>query len=551
MGASQSFDENIRDKTNTLNIQHADLDVTIRRVEEEATRIIDLILARHYNDRTAVCEKIGWQKVEELSSFFPIETLEGVRYRLGVIPAANEVLEQKRQRVCTDIVNFYLKKINLITNIQKEVPNCRGMEKEIYDGLKDKLRGGYLSEDEWLAVYKELENFNKDIKKRYALMERELERIRLAKNMAELDAIAKTTNTILSDSNTICKTYENRLFQFSNRAEQFRRGERKVVERVEQEMRRGSPIRLERDDLKDLERRIDLEEREVRMFSRSPSPVRSPRVGSPLISPSPSPPPRIPIRSPRSPIRSPPPPRRTVVETVVEEVPVHKRTIRKPVVVSEEVVEEQIPVPKSPAPPKMEKKKLPEIPVETFPEPRLRSPTLVQSPQVVTHVHQHVMQPQAIPPVVPVVRTKQVTVRADRIERQGNTLYLRNPTKVEVTRTVPRDRGVVLTQTPRVVRAEPVLTKTIIRQPVIAPPIPPAPVATIVSPAPVTQVPLLQREQGVPVRATRDHVPRTPGEIPLREGQPTLYLGSAENGWSRVRHADNLEGYVPHSYLSK
>jgi len=106
MGASQSFDENIRDKTNTLNVQHADLDVTIRRIEEEATRIIDLILARHYNDRTAVCEKIGWQKVEELSSFFPVETLEGVRYRLGVIPpfkdprnadaqALNENLEQK------------------------------------------------------------------------------------------------------------------------------------------------------------------------------------------------------------------------------------------------------------------------------------------------------------------------------------------------------------------------------------------------------------------------------------------------------------------------
>jgi hypothetical protein len=495
MGNTKSFEENLNEKKGELNSQHSDLDLMISRINAEADRLIALILERKYNDRDEICKKLGYQKVDELSKFFEIQTLEGVRYRLGIVPPNTPQLEENKQKVCLDIVNFYLKKLNLIGNIQKELPNCRNMEKEIMDNLEDKLRSNRLNNAEWLAIYDKLEKFNKEIKSRYSLIERELERIRLAKTMPELDLIARTTNSILSNTDKICRNYENELFQYSNRAEQYRRREQSTVRNLEQDMQAGSP--RAQYDLQNISTEINQEnafESSPTTFAPSPSPEqyasrtrrmddlqmeRNRRLQETQ---------RLPTISLTSPIPSSSP---RVVHTVVEEYPVVRRTVRKPVVVREEIVESGEPI--SPAPLKTPKQKLAEIPVETFPESRLQ-----RSGQ------------------------KTISVRAEKIERRDDTLHIRNPTKFEVTRTVPREQVVKPRQGTKIIRVEPVYSQKNVNNPM-----------------------------GIPVRAVREHVPRSPGEVPLREGQPTIYLGTGENGWSRVRHADGTEGYVPHTYLSK
>ena len=116
MGNSKS----IEIKNTLIDTQHMNLEDAFQRINNEANRLIMLILERKYTDRDAICSKLGYQKINDLSNSFQVETLEGVRYRLGVISDDNSNLEENKNKICLDIVNFYLKKINLITNIQKE-----------------------------------------------------------------------------------------------------------------------------------------------------------------------------------------------------------------------------------------------------------------------------------------------------------------------------------------------------------------------------------------------------------------------------------------------
>ena len=223
MGNSESsFEDQLRKRTSTINSLHNDIDASMTRIENEANRLIGLITQRNYTDRVQLCQQLGWQKVDELSGLLPIETLQGIRYRLGIIPENTEQLNQTKQSICKDIVNFYLKKVNLISNIQAELPKCREMENAIYTGLTRRLQSEDVDNDEWIRIYNKLEKFNKDIRKRYALFERELVRIRKARTIRELDAIEVTTNSIVAKTNNICKNYEYDLIRFSRKSEKVR-----------------------------------------------------------------------------------------------------------------------------------------------------------------------------------------------------------------------------------------------------------------------------------------------------------------------------------------
>ncbi len=553
MGNAKSFEENLKEKNNNINAMHADLDLTMKRIEKEAERIIEIIRMRHYNDRDAICKQIGVQKVDELSQFFPIQTLEGVRYRLGLTPQMTAPLESLKNKTCVDIVNFYVKKINLITSVEKELPNCRNMEQDIYNDLTKKLKAEQLNTTEWLTIYEKMEKFNKDIKSRYQLVEREVERIRLAKNMAELDAIARTTNKILSDTNAICKNHETDLFRFSNRAAQFEQREK---------------VEIASAMLKEEKR----EQSFLASYSLPTSPLRvatSPRaeVVSPL---------RIPV-SPRFEMRPqqyPPQFRETV-----QEYPVHERVIRRPKTVSQEIVEEEH-LPTIPMNSGLEvRETVHEYPVhervirrpvtvsqETVnPPPAVsstehrtihrtamansppNSPGFMHSTEHTTtrsgdrevHSTVHTTEPTNFPsvlsasrPVMPfyerreaTIRPKKVTVRADSVQKVGSTVYMKNPTKVEVTQFVPKHRVEVTRKVPAsVVRVEPV---TIARSRTV------------------------QKEQGRPVVAARDHIPAHPSEIGVQQGEPLLYLGSSANMWSRVRKHTGEEGYIPHVAINR
>jgi hypothetical protein len=560
MGNSASYESEVNKYTTNLNTQQTDLDLSMKRIEAEADRIIGIILMRHYNDREALCKQIGYHKVDELSNFFHNETLNGVRYKLGVnANVTNATMERNRQNVCRDIVNFYLKKINLITNIQKEVPNCLNMEQEIYRNLTQKLESNRLNNQDSLAVYEKLEKFNKDIKKRYDLIEREIERIRLAKNMTELDAIARTTNTILSDTNKICKIHENELFQYSDRAGQFQ--ERRNVE-VASDMRRETDRQQSflasyaippTENMVERNRQPQVQQIQQTIIPPM-SPVLSPRTY--VAPPIPLSPQRTIVQTSPQIMRSvifPLPPIRTVVQPtimqptimqptimrptimqpavmqqrevrdVIQEYPVHERIVRRPVTVSQEFVDEN-PVVAVPPP----------TPIVVTPVPVVAP---VVSP-VVASVEQSIPVAQfpersntAVVTKTTVAPQKQITVRADSVRRVGNTIHVKNPSKVEVTRIIPKDRvEVSRVIEPRTVRIE----RTVI----------PRKTSLV---AVNTSEPI----RGVPVKALKNFVAQSPSELTVRAGQPLTYLGSSAQNWSKVRTHQGVEGYIPHNIIGQ
>ena len=132
------------------------------RINNEANRMIQIILDRGYTDRDQVCKEIGYEKVNELSRSFSIATLSGVRYQFGFVDTNTD-----RQKICLDIVNFYVKKVNLITNIQKKLAECH------------RNRVGL----------------------NYQAIELELEKIRNATTMEEIDTITMNVNALISVTN--------------------------------------------------------------------------------------------------------------------------------------------------------------------------------------------------------------------------------------------------------------------------------------------------------------------------------------------------------------
>jgi len=425
------------------------------------------------------------------------------------------------------------------------------MEKEIYDNLTMKLNSKNISDEEWLQIYKKIEKFNYDIKKRYTLIERELERVRQAKTVRELDDIAYTTNTILNDTNTICKRHETELFSYSNKAEQMMSPMQAPREQMmspmqvpreqmmsprqmpaeqmmsPRQMNENLPSGLTSQRIPDMSRSYVRSPSPVmsRTQIRSPSPVRvsnypnqnlpsgltSQRIPemnrsyvrspSPVMS-------RTQIRSPtmgRTEIRSPSPAPKSILKkkTVtfaepeihehIHKVPITQRSIIQPEVVKHEIYQSQ---PLLQPVEVKQKKELPVIPVEKFPEPRKQS----------------------------VRYDKSVKITGEKINKTSDGTYVKTPKRVETTRTIPKeymgDFHSNLHPKEKIIRIEPVYGRKM-------------------------------KEKSIPVRAICDYTPQGPGEIGLQEGQATLYLGTNQNGWSRVRHANQAEGYVPHSYLSK
>ena len=553
MGNSNtSFEENLQNKSSNIQTQHSDIDLVITRINTEADRLIALILERGYNDRDQICKKIGYQKIDELSGLFHTQTLNGVRYKLGIIPENTPDLEANKTKVCLDIVNFYVKKINLITNIQKELPNCRNMENEIYNNLTNKLNSKSLNDDDWLQVYNKIENFNKDTQKRYKLIERELERVRAAKTMRELDAIAYTTNTILNDTNTICKRHENGLFQFSDKAEKMMPTGLTSQRIVSPQPMRSQVLSPQPMMPSGLASQRIVSPQPMRNQVLSPEPMRSQFMSSQrLVSPQP-------IR--QQPVRSQFMPSERIVspQPMVQPSGLTSQRIVSPQPMKSYSMTQDYTNPSSPVsltrtevrPPlksilKKERKTV------TFGEPEVHTnihkvPVTQRSiiqPEVVEHQivhHTPVYQPVSIKektelPIVPVERfpetmpnrvnyEKSVKVTAEKIRKTSSGTYIKNPKALEISRVIPKEHmgrfHSNLNPKEKIVKIEPIYGQK-------------------------------TKQNGVPVRAICNYNPQGPGEISLQKGQATLYLGTNQNGWSRVRHSNKTEGYVPHSYLSK
>jgi hypothetical protein len=483
MGNVSSYDKNIQG-------MHNDVDSLFNRINEEANRIINLILENKYNDRDTVCSKLGYQKVDELSNSFNVTTLEGISHRLGTISSTDDYGKQKKhpsiensnlkhsslethkKQVCLDIVNFYINKINLITSIQRELPKCKDMEEKVYNNLKSELDSKNINEEEWLNIYNRLEKFNKDIKTRYQLIEVELDKIRSAKKMRDLDIISNNVNNILKKTNSICQSQASSFPSYSSPSSS-RVTQVSSSSRVTQV---SSPSRV----------------------TQVSSPSRVTQVSSPsrvTVSQTISPPPQKVVERVRvNQVTSPQVSSTPRVHTVVQNVPVVQRTIVNPTVVRHEIIENPVSnvvnVPNSTSsfttsnPNTIPKR----IPPESFPEKS--SSTLVR-------------------------------VKADKISRTPVGLSIQNPSRIETSRVIPREHAIAIHRSlkpgTKVVKIEPIYNT---------------------------------KEKAIPVKAISSHAPLTSSEIELREGQPTLYLGRTSNGWAKVRHADSREGYVPYSHLS-
>jgi hypothetical protein len=218
MGAGASFEQNLQNKTQKIKSYHDQVNILTEQISQKSEKIKATIVARGYTDKNAVCSRIIWQNYDELSSFFPVVKVDNVKYKAGMKPQSlpDELRESKLQ-TCLDITTLYAKKINLINYILSELPKCIEAENSIYNDLFRKLKTENANNEKWLSIYEKMEKFNKTIVNRYQLIYKQLDEIRFARTISQMDGVANTTFAIVSKTTTACKTMESDLIIYSNR----------------------------------------------------------------------------------------------------------------------------------------------------------------------------------------------------------------------------------------------------------------------------------------------------------------------------------------------
>ena len=219
MGSASSVEE----KNKKITTYHNDISIIQQNVVNKANYFLRVIRERGYNDKDAICGRIIWQNYDELLNVLPITNINNTRYKAGLPPSNQKdfpQLEKAKNVFCLNIATLYAKKINLLNNILTEMPKCSQMEAAVYSNLAGKLRSENADNEKWLTIHQKLENFNKDIKKRYELIFNQLEIIRTAQTIPEIDRVARTVNSVLTQSNNVCRNYEHDLIMYSSKSAQ-------------------------------------------------------------------------------------------------------------------------------------------------------------------------------------------------------------------------------------------------------------------------------------------------------------------------------------------
>ena len=474
-----------------------DNDTAFLVINNEANRILKMILCQDCNSRQAVSQQIGCQKIEELCNSFNSCTLEAVSNKLGICG-----IQSNKKQTCVNIVNFYLNKLN--------VEKCN-----MYNELYEKFNTEEINTRALLEMYNKMKDFNQAIRGKFSDLESELEKIKDTECMPSfvpqdnLEELEREVEAEAFNMPSQAFAMPSTSYGMPGMPGSPRAIRSPAIEPAGSVFTMSS---MKQPSLVSSMANVKVETRERQI------------PGSPFKE-------RITTREtqvPGSPIKQ-----RTVtrengmqksivkettvqpiIHNVVQEVPVHHRTIYKPVIVKREVVTEDLP-------------EEPLVPVEPVkrnvivPVP-IPSPVRVERelPVIPVHTLPHVSTPPvAITRSTPaVVRQKTVTVR-----KNVPIAPVVTPKVVSVTRTVQR-----------------VPSPVVLPAPVVSPlAVPVAPTVNVVGPS-----------SGVPVRAIADHYPMSPNEVPLRKGQATSYIKSGQRGWAYVRHADGTEGYVPAGHLS-
>lgn len=117
--------------------------------------------------------------------------------------------------VCKSIVSFYQKKLFLLEQIRKEIPNCKAKEAQVFNDLSGKLQKEGIQTQQWINVYKKVQQFNKDIKYQYSQINNSIAKIRAAQSWPELNAESNAVLGLLNRTNGVCNRYFSDLYRFS------------------------------------------------------------------------------------------------------------------------------------------------------------------------------------------------------------------------------------------------------------------------------------------------------------------------------------------------
>lgn len=221
MGQAQTAQQKVNTAQSTIENLHVDVKRLEQIINQEVAKLERDISNANYTNLEELCDQIGYQYVDRLSAHFPITTLEGYgRIKLGLEPKpTTEGMENYKQSVCKNIVAFYKKKLFLLEQIKKETPKCQVQEKTVFDNLSEKLRKEGIDTEQWMDVYKKVQQFNKDIKYQYSKIGNSVQKIRDAQNWAQLNSASKDTIELLNNTNTICTRYQSDLNRFATTIE--------------------------------------------------------------------------------------------------------------------------------------------------------------------------------------------------------------------------------------------------------------------------------------------------------------------------------------------
>lgn len=219
MGAKTSSvnDQNINKEIQSISKYHSDISLVYNNIMDDGNKIITDIQNNGYLDNNNFCNKIGYLKAKELSDSFPIQTLQGVQYKIGIIPESTPLLNQNKLQICQNIINFFQSKVNAINKIKSEIPKCIKTENDIWNELSRLVDQNEISINERNEVYKRVDTFNKEILYRYNQIKNNLDRIKNANTKNELDSIINTTYNLLDKTIKMCEDRKLLFSQYSKK----------------------------------------------------------------------------------------------------------------------------------------------------------------------------------------------------------------------------------------------------------------------------------------------------------------------------------------------
>ena len=214
MGTAASQDS-IRKKEGEIIAYHQEIDTAYNQLREKANNVKKEIIIRQYNDADLICQRIVWQNIDELASFFTVEQVQmpefTAKYRMGVLPSdpVAKILNNKKLQTCKNIATLYKAKIKVLDKLINS-KNCQSMAKLEYAELRGKIKNidpDSADLEKWDQIYNELQKFNKTIITDYKRLENHLTSIRKATSIDTLVDINQRINNVFTEMNDTCQKH--------------------------------------------------------------------------------------------------------------------------------------------------------------------------------------------------------------------------------------------------------------------------------------------------------------------------------------------------------